>query len=88
MALTYAADILPKFRLGDVNCMRRRQILLSDAGWMCSADATFGFADHGNARHVFDYLNSQGDSPMPPDGPWSQDWLDTYKNWMNGGFQQ
>jgi hypothetical protein len=23
---------------------------------------------------------------MPPDGPWSQDWLDAYQNWMDTGF--
>ena len=81
---SYAGDIQPKFRPNDITCMARRHIELNDATWMCDPSPTFGFADHGNARHVFDFLNSQR---MPPDGPWPQDWLDTYQNWMNTGFQ-
>ena len=80
---SYATDIRPKFRDGDITCMARRRIKLADATWMCDAAPAFDFADHGNARHVYDYLSSQR---MPPDGPWPQDWLDTYQNWMNTGF--
>ena len=50
---------------------------------MCDPAPTFEFADHGNARHVYDFLSSKR---MPPDGPWPQDWLDTYQNWMTTGF--
>ena len=81
---SYARDIQPKFRPDDINCMSRRHIELNNATWMCDASPTFGFEDHGNARHVFDYLNSRR---MPPDGPWPQEWLDTYQNWMSTGFQ-
>jgi len=81
---SYARDIKPKFRPSDVACMARRHIKLGDATWMCDPAAAFDFADHGNARHVYDYLSSQ---QMPPDAPWPQDWLDTYQNWINTGFQ-
>lgn len=64
--------------------MSRRDIDLGDSGWMCAPAATFGFADHGNARHVFDRLS---DGSMPPDAPWSAAWLATYQTWMDSGFQ-
>ncbi len=81
---SYARDIQPKFRPGDVACMARKRIKLGDATWMCDAAASFGFADHGNARIVFAKLSAKA---MPPDGPWPQDWLDTYRNWIDTGFQ-
>ena len=88
MAKTYQHDILPLFRSGDLACMRRKGILLGDSGWMCDAAATFGFDDHGNARMVFSRLSAGPDvPPMPPDGPWPQDQIDTYQQWMTDGFQ-
>jgi hypothetical protein len=84
MATAYATDIRPKFRPQDVACMTPRHILIGDQGWMCGAAASFGYPDHGNARHVFDQLSG---GTMPPDGAWSQAWLDTYSAWMAEGFQ-
>jgi hypothetical protein len=81
---SYARDIKPKIRPGDATCMARHHIKLTDATWMCDAAASFGFADHGNARKVFAELSAK---KMPPDGPWPQDWLDTYQNWIDTGFQ-
>ena len=43
-----------------------------------------GHADHANARRVYAALSAK---KMPPDGAWPQDWLDTYQNWMDTGFQ-
>jgi hypothetical protein len=63
MTNSYARDIKPKFRPGDVTCMARAHVKLADATWMCGA------------------------KKMPPDGAWPQDWLDTYRNWMDTGFQ-
>jgi hypothetical protein len=83
MAITYTNDIQPKFRPKDTMCMGPRGIQLTNADWMCDPGSSFGFADHGNARHVYDRLN---DKSMPPDGSWSQDWLNTYQAWMTGGF--
>lgn len=84
MPVSYASDIRPKFRAKDIGCMKGRGIRLDDAAWMQSADANFGFPDHGNARHVFDYLSG---GSMPPDGAWPPDWLKAYSDWMDGGFQ-
>jgi hypothetical protein len=82
---TYAQDIKSKFRPSDVRCMARQSIMLDDADWMCDASGAFGFDDHGNARHVYDYLSG---GTMPPDGAWPQDWLDVYQGWMADGFQR
>jgi hypothetical protein len=79
----FAADILPKFRPGDISCMARRGVKLSDAAWMRDPAGGDGHADHAHARNVFDQL-SQG--LMPPDNPWPDGWVATYRNWMGGGF--
>jgi hypothetical protein len=84
MAITYAADIAPKFRPKDTECMARAGVRLADSGWMCSDAAAFDFPDHGNARVVFAKLSA---GTMPPDGAWPKDWTDTYRAWMNEGFQ-
>ena len=83
MAVTYATDIAPKFRPKDAECMGRFGVRLSDAEWMCSSAAAFGFPDHGNAREVFAKLS---EGSMPPDGAWLSDWTETYRAWMDGGF--
>jgi hypothetical protein len=51
---------------------------------MCDPASGSGHADHANARRVYAALIAK---KMPPDGPWPQDWLDTYRNWMDTGFQ-
>jgi hypothetical protein len=83
MDVSFSADILPKFRAGDVSCMARSQVKLNDAAWMCDSAGAAGYADHANARRVFSAL-SRG--IMPPDGAWSPDWLATYQRWMDCGF--
>ena len=85
MSVSYFADILPKFRPGDIRCMKGKGVLLGDADWMCDPSAAEGFDDHGNARRVYAALS---EGFMPPDGAWPPDWIETYRNWMNGGFQQ
>lgn len=83
MVISFASDIRPKFRPRDIKCMAARNIHLDDSQWMLDASATFGFADHGNARHVFQKLSSQ---EMPPDGPWPADWITLFEDWMTAGF--
>ena len=83
MATSFAHDILPKFRHGDVACMRPRHILIDDQAWMCDPASGYGYGDHGKARHVFDRITA-GD--MPPDAPWSAAWVATYQAWIDGGF--
>jgi hypothetical protein len=81
---SYARDIQPKFRAGDIACMAHRHVMLNDVTWMCDPAAATDFADHANARRVYAALSDQ---IMPPDDPWPQDWLDTYQDWMSTGFQ-
>jgi hypothetical protein len=85
MAVIYSADIKPLFRPQDLQCMAnpRRKIFLDDVQWMCDATATFGYPDHGNARWVFDKIDS---GEMPPDQEWSQANKDKYTQWMQDGF--
>ena len=83
MAVTFANDIRPKFRDQDISCMARRGVHLDDATWMCDPEANHGFDDHGNARRVHAALSA---GRMPPDGAWSDAWLDVYADWMSGGF--
>jgi hypothetical protein len=84
MATSYAADIRPKFRPGDIRCMASKGINLGDKEWMCDPSPGGGFEDHAHARRVFTALS---DGFMPPDGAWQKDWLDTFQQWMTDGFQ-
>ena len=88
MTTGYAQDIRPKFRPGEIGCMAPRGIRIGDAQWMCDPAPSFGFPDHGNARHVCERLNlpAGADGQMPPGRKWQQDWLDTYQQWMTDGF--
>jgi hypothetical protein len=83
MTTSFAQDILPKFRPGDIGCMAPKGIRIGNAQWMCDPSANGGFADHGNARRVYAAL-AQGF--MPPGQKWPQDWLDAYERWMTDGF--
>src|SRR4051794_32275379 len=84
VSVTYSVDIRPKFRPQDIACMTPKGVHLADPQWMCDPGGGSEFSDHGNARRAYAAL-SQGF--MPPDGAWPQDWLDTYSDWMTGGFQ-
>jgi hypothetical protein len=83
MVTSFATDILPKFRIGDIGCMSPKGILIGSAEWMCDSAGGDGFFDHANARRVYAAL-SQG--LMPPGNKWPQEWIDTYKCWMTDGF--
>ena len=85
MLNTYTRDVKPNFRPMDVSCMARKGVQLDSADWMCAPAAGNGFADHGNARHVFERLS---DGSMPPDGGWDAAKLDAYSKWMTDGFQR
>jgi hypothetical protein len=50
MAKSFATDILPMFKPGDIGCMAPRGILIGSADWMCDPTAGNGYPDHGNAR--------------------------------------
>jgi hypothetical protein len=73
MALSFAADIRPLFREGDVRCMAGAGVALDDPAWMCVA---------ANAQEV--YKAVEGGS-MPPDAPWPADRVALFKSWMDAG---
>lgn len=73
MATSFAADIRPLFRDGDVTCMKRGKILLDDAAWMCVP---------ANAQLVYTAIST---GKMPPDAPWHAEKIATFKAWMDAG---
>jgi hypothetical protein len=83
MATSFAADILPKFRPGDIGCMSPKGIHIGSAEWMCDPAAGNGYPDHGNARRVHSAL-ARG--IMPPGHKWPQEWIDGFECWMTDGF--
>jgi hypothetical protein len=44
MATSFAADILPKFRPGDIACMAPKGIHIGSAEWMCDPAASNGLS--------------------------------------------
>ena len=84
MTTSYANDILPLFRPGDLACMTPKGVQLGEVQWMCDPAGNDDFDDHANARRVFAVLAA---GFMPPGRRWSQDRLDTYSAWMTDGFR-
>jgi hypothetical protein len=74
MALSYARDIRPLFREGDVKCMKPAGVRLDDAEWMCV---------EANAAKVYGAVAA---GKMPPDAPWGKDKVELFKQWMDGGM--
>jgi hypothetical protein len=73
MALSFATDIRPLFRDGDVECMKPAGIALDDPAWMCVA---------ANAQMVYGAVSG---GTMPPDEPWPADRVSLFKRWMDAG---
>jgi hypothetical protein len=73
MALSFATDIRPRFRAGDVACMKNAGVALDDPAWMCVAK---------NAQLVYDAVSG---GTMPPDEPWAEDRVALFKQWMDAG---
>ena len=73
MALSFATDIRPLFRDGDIDCMKTMGIDLEDPAWMCVP---------ANAQLVYGTVSG---GSMPPDEPWRADWVARFKDWMDAG---
>jgi len=73
MALSFAADIRPLFRDGDVKCMMNAGVALNDPAWMCVAT---------NAQEVYRAVSG---GTMPPDEPWPAARVALFKSWMDAG---
>jgi hypothetical protein len=74
MALSFATDIRPLFRDGDIKCMGRAGVHLDDPAWMSVPT---------NAQSVYDQVSA---GSMPPDTPWSSDQVSLFKKWMDAGY--
>jgi hypothetical protein len=74
MALSFAKDIRPLFRDGDLKCMKPAGVLLDDVAWMSVPE---------NAQHVYHAVAS---GKMPPDAPWPAERVELFKQWMEEGF--
>jgi hypothetical protein len=74
MAVSFAADIRPLFRDGDIECMEPAGVLLSDAAWM-SVPA--------NAQQV---LHAVSSGTMPPDAPWPKERVALFQQWIDAGY--
>ncbi|QHS53320.1 hypothetical protein [Edaphobacter sp. 12200R-103] len=74
MALSFAADIRPLFREGDIECMEGMGVNLGDPAWMCVPD---------NAQSVYE---SVANGSMPPDDAWPAERVALFKAWMDAGY--
>jgi hypothetical protein len=87
MPLSFAADILPLFRPGDVACMARFGVNLSDYGYMSDPTGGDTFADYANARAVYAHLTGDMTPRMPNGGPyWPDAQIALFAQWMTDGF--
>jgi hypothetical protein len=87
MPVSFAQDILPLFTDGDIACMRRFAVRLSDYDYMSDQGGNDSFADHANARNVYAHLVGTKTPRMPRGGPfWSDDKLQLLNQWMTDGF--
>jgi hypothetical protein len=74
MAISFAADIRPLFRDGDVRCMGKAGVKLDDPAWMsvpANAELVYGAVSAGT---------------MPPDKPWEVERISLFKAWMDAGY--
>jgi len=74
MAISFAADIRPLFREGDIKCMAKGGVKLDDLGWM---------SDPAHAKDVYESVSN---GSMPPDKPWAADRISLFKSWMDAGY--
>ncbi len=74
MALSFANDIRPLFRKGDIECMKDYGFDLSKLGDV-----------RRNAANIYSRL---ADKSMPEDGPWNDDNIKKFKMWMDDGMAE
>lgn len=74
MPLSFAQDIRPLIRPGDIECMNDFGFDLSKVG-----DVRM------NASHIYERLSEK---TMPEDGPWSDANIAKFKQWMDEGMRE
>ena len=84
---SFALDVKPLFKPGDIRCMSGQGVLLADYAYMSDPGPDATYADHANARHVYARLSGAEGPRMPMGGPyWSDAMVNTFASWMGGGF--
>jgi hypothetical protein len=82
MAISFASDILPLFTEMDIQHMTGQGVDLDKYAYM--SDPANG---HANAQNVYQQVSS---GSMPPswsgEQPWTEEMVQTFQNWMNGGY--
>jgi hypothetical protein len=73
MAVSFAVDIRPLFRDGDIECMKSAGVYLDELAWM-SVPA--------NAQSV---LHAVSSGAMPPDDPWPKERVALLQKWIDAG---
>jgi hypothetical protein len=77
--VSFAADIVPLFTRSDIEHMNRFGVRLSHHNWM---------SNPANADNVYRYLTGEKEPRMPLGGPyWSDDQLNIFARWIEGGYQ-
>src|SRR3954452_12840333 len=80
-AVSFQSDILPLFTNGDVDHMSQQGVNLDQYTYM---------KQPANAQQVYDQVSS-GSMPIDDNGSpvrtWSQDQVQLFKSWMDGGYQ-
>jgi hypothetical protein len=78
MATSFKTDIVPLFTSVDIEHMSRLEVPLDDYPYMSQPD---------NAVGVYDQV-SNGTMPPSASGerPWSEDKVQLFKQWMDGGY--
>jgi hypothetical protein len=78
MSISFKTEIVPLFTSVDIEHMSRLEVPLDDYAYMRQPD---------NAAGVYDQL-SNGTMPPSASGeqPWSEDKVQLFKQWMDGGY--
>jgi hypothetical protein len=80
-AVSFQSDILPLFTNDDVDHMNQQGVNLNQYTYM---------KQPANAQAVYDQVSS-GSMPIDDNGnpvrTWSQDQVQLFKSWMDGGYQ-
>jgi hypothetical protein len=83
MTTSFATDVLPMFTEMDIEHMSEQGVDLDKYDYM--SDPTNGYA---NAQNVYQQVSS---GLMPPswsgEKPWTTEMVQTFQNWMDGGYQ-
>src|SRR5690349_13622589 len=84
--VSFASDVLPKFRSQDISCMNRQRIPIADYSYMSDRTGDDVYPNCANARHVLARLSGDETPRMPLGGPyWSTTDIKTFRDWIEGG---